>query len=177
MAWVVLRWVGAGTLLLGIAGFGFEYAQKYRKRPQELREVMTALRMLRANIAYGRLPLPESFADIARHFPERSGTHRVFSMTANLLEVSGTEAAQAFSHALGQVGDLWSLCAEDISALRQFSHTIGTTNVELQMASIGAVLSELADREKEAVADRDRFEKVYRAAGVLIGILVVVMLW
>lgn len=177
MAWFLVKWVGAGSVLLGASGFGFEFAKKYRKRPLELREMMTALRMLRADITYERLPLPESCLKIANNFPEHSGTHQVFAMTAKLLSASGTHAADALSDALGQAGENWSLSAEDISTLRQFSHTIGTTSADLQAVAISAVLSELADREKEAVTDRERFEKVYRTAGVLIGVLVVVMLW
>ncbi len=177
MAWILLKWVGAGALLLGSAGFGFDFAKKYRKRPLELREMMTALRMLRADIAYHRLPLPESFLKIAKHFPEQSGTHQLFAKTADILTTSGTQAEDAFAEALEQTGEFWSLSAEDISALRQFSHTIGNTNAELQESAINAILAELSDREKEAVTDRDRFEKVYRTTGVLIGVLVVVMLW
>ncbi len=177
MALVFLKWVGAGALFVGTAGFGFDFAKKYRKRPLELREIMTALRMLRADIAYHRLPLPESFFKISGYFSDQSGTHQLFAKTAELLTTSGTEAEDAFAVALGQAGEFWSLSAEDVSALRQFSRTIGNTNAVLQESSINAILAELADREKEAVTERDRFEKVYRTTGVLIGVLMVVMLW
>ncbi len=177
MAWVIAKWLGAAALLTGAAGIGFEFARKYRKRPLDLRELMAALRMLRNDISYGRLPLPDSLAEIAAHFPQHSGTRHVFAMTAHRLNAAGTEAGEAFVDALRQNSECWSLHEEDLNALRQFSHTMGATSAELQAAAITALLGELSDREREAVAERDRFEKVYRTAGVLIGMLLVVMLW
>lgn len=177
MTWWLVKVVGAGAILASATGFGVAFARDYRQRPLDLRDMMTALRMLRADIAYQSLPLPEAFARIADHFPDKSGVHKVFKLAAEAQFHAGTTAPEALRGALGQATSVLALRDEDLRALAQFSYTLGTTGPALQSSAINAVLIELADREKEAVADRDRFAKVYRTVGILTGILIVVMLW
>lgn len=166
---------GAGAVVAGTTAIGRMQARRFSQRPLELRQLAALLRALRSDIAFLRTPLPEALrraSRLTRDPPLRS----LFADTAVRLEEAGVTAAGAFAEALGNYAEQSALTAEDREILWQWSRNVGLTGREEQLAHLDAALALLDGRENEAIAQRARYEKVYQTAGILAGILIVILL-
>ena len=177
MAIDMLQVVGAGAVMAGATALGRQQAARYRRRPEELRELATVLRGLRNDISYARLPLGESLRRLTpRGQPRVSPARQLFADVADRLAQPGVTAQQAFALALAKSGPALSITPEDRAVLEAFSLTAGLVGPDEQLGQLDAALAALTEREREAVYNRSRYERVIQTTGALIGVLVVILL-
>lgn len=175
MAIGVWQMLGAGAVMSGTTALGRRQADRYRRRPLELRRLAGLLRAMRADIGYLQIPLPDAFARAG----ERAGTgalREFFAGAARRLRQPGALPAAAVSEALSAVAAELSLTREDRDIVNEWCATVGTTGRDEQLAQLDAALALIEAREAEAVEDRARYEKVYQTVGVLAGVLIVILL-
>ena len=55
----MIKWIGAGLILLGAGGFGLGKAAKFYRQMRQLRAFSNALEILKCELNYTLLPLPE----------------------------------------------------------------------------------------------------------------------
>ena len=55
----MIKWIGAGLILLGAGGFGVGKAAKFYRQMRQLRSFSNALEILKCELNYTLLPLPE----------------------------------------------------------------------------------------------------------------------
>lgn len=172
-----MQMVGAGAVMAGATALGRQQAARYRRRPEELRELAAVLRGLRNDISYARLPLGESLRRMAPAGQIRaSPVRQLFADVAGRLAQPGVTAQQAFAQALVRRGHALSITLEDRAVLEAFSQTAGLIGPDEQLGQLDAALAALAEREREAVFNRSRYERVFQTTGALIGVLVVILL-
>ncbi len=177
MAIDLLQIAGAGAVMSGATAMGRAQAARYRRRPEELRELAAALRSVRNDISYARLPLGESIRRLTAGGQTRaSPVRQLFADVATHLAKPGVTAQQAFAQAFSLHVHTLSITQEDRAVLEAFSRTAGLIGPEEQLGQLDAALAALADREREAVHDRSRYERVFQTTGALIGVLVVILL-
>ncbi|PWI58795.1 hypothetical protein BM613_01505 [Sulfoacidibacillus thermotolerans] len=162
--------------MVGSALYGRQFSLRFRARPKELRQLAAMLRSLRADISYQRLPLREAFLHASRQGQAGSALSDLFRIAAETLEHPGSTAYDAWQVALQTQSTRLHLSAEDRQVLANLGHTIGVTGVVEQTAQIDATLALLVDREKDAMEERARYERMYQTLGILAGVLIVVML-
>ena len=171
-AWQVL---GAGAVMAGTTAIGRAQAARFRDRPRDLRRLAGILRALGPDISYARRPLPEALARAGRLTGGGSALAALFADAAKRLEAPGTTAADAFVAAAQKELGRTALTAEDREVLSAFWQTVGSMGAEEQRGQLEATLELLAVREREAAAERVRYEKLWQTMGALAGALIVIL--
>jgi stage III sporulation protein AB len=175
MAIGLWKLLGAGAVMSGTTALGRRQADRYRRRPLELRRLAGLLRAMRADIAYLQTPLPDAF-DRAGDRAGAGALRDFFAGAARRLRQPGALPGIAVSDALSAAAAELSFTKEDRDIVKDWCATVGTTGRDEQLAQLDAALALLEAREVEALADRARYEKVYQTAGVLAGLLIVILL-
>ncbi len=175
MAIEVLQWVGSGAVLLSTTALGRKKADQYRNRPRDLRRLAASLRALEADIQYARVPLQEALERAGRQVAASdSPVATLFHEAAAHLQNPGVTAQQAWERAVDEKFGSTSLSCEDREILLQLGKHIGQTGPDEQVGHLEAALALLDAREREAIDDRQRFERLYQTVGVLAGVLLVI---
>ena len=160
--------IGASTMM------GYLVAEKYSKRPAELRTLQAALQMLELEIAFSVNALPEAFERIAQSLPENIGM--LFAHASELLkERTGIPAKKAWRLALKKAYDHLHLEKQDREILITFGNSLGCSDKDNQIKNIHLACSKLAMEEKKAEVLRQKNEKMYKSLGVLAGILIALL--
>lgn len=62
----MLRMIGAALVVVSCTGIGFRIARDFRRRPQQLRVLSQAIRLLESEIEYTVTPLPQALMRVGR---------------------------------------------------------------------------------------------------------------
>ncbi|MDM5315950.1 stage III sporulation protein SpoIIIAB [Fictibacillus sp. b24] len=170
----MMSWIGAIAILSATTIFGFEWAKRVRERPKKLRELKVTLQALEAEIMYGSTPLHEAFQHIGKPLKEPLST---FFLTISDSLIEGELSVQeAWESQLAVLAKETSFKAGEIEVLRQFGSTLGRHDKEHQQKQIQLTLAHLTREEKEARDIQERYEKMCKSLGVLMGLLIVILL-
>ncbi|GAA3322117.1 hypothetical protein GCM10020331_040700 [Ectobacillus funiculus] len=66
----MIKIIGAVFIVAATTWIGFEFANKLRERPRQLRLMRAALQSLEAEIMYGHTPLAEAAERLAKQIPK-----------------------------------------------------------------------------------------------------------
>jgi stage III sporulation protein AB len=172
----VVKLVGAICIILCASWIGFAIARRYRDRPRQLMEFVTALKMLETDISYLSLPLPTALRRISERVSQPVST--IFLRTAEGLECG--DGRPVFDHwrtALRESRHAISLTKSDLHILQQFGHTLGVSDRKDQIQHIHGVCNLLQISEQQARSEQEQQEKMWRYIGVLSGIVLVILLF
>ncbi|MCM3716763.1 stage III sporulation protein SpoIIIAB [Fictibacillus phosphorivorans] len=169
-----MSWFGAIAILSATTIFGFEWAKRVRERPKRLRELKVTLQALEAEIMYGSTPLSEAFQHIGKPLKEPLAS---FFLTISDMLNSGEHTVQeAWENQLELLAEESLFKSGEIEVLRQFGSTLGRHDKEHQQKQIQLTLAHLNREEKEARDIQERYEKMCKSLGVLMGLLIVILL-
>jgi len=172
---MMMKLIGGMLITVSATVIGFKLAEKYAKRPGELRSLQTALQMLESEVAFSLNPLPDAFENIAGSF--HGGIRKIFLNAAGFLkERTGITAQQAWTNAVQISKSDMHLWEEDYKILMEFGHSLGISDREHQIKNIQLTCSKLAMEEKKAEMLRDKNEKMYKSLGMLTGVLIFLIL-
>ncbi|MDK2798707.1 MAG: stage sporulation protein [Clostridiales bacterium] len=168
---MILKLIGCILIVGSSTIMGYTIANKYAKRPEELRALQAALQMLESEIIFSVNPLPDAFERISKYVPKN--IHKLFAHSAYLLKQrTGITAQEAWSISVHQTREEMHLEKEDREILISFGNSLGCSDREQQLKNIHLACSKLALEEKKAEKLREKNEKLYKNLGVLGGILV-----
>lgn len=170
----MMSWVGAAAILSATTIFGFEWAKRVRERPKRLRELKVTLQALEAEIMYGSTPLNEAFQHIGK--PLKEPLASFFLTISDLLNDGDHTVQEAWECQLEVLAQETSFKSGEIEVLRQFGSTLGRHDKEHQQKQIQLTLAHLNREEKEARDIQERYEKMCKSLGVLMGLLIVILL-
>lgn len=170
----MMSWFGAVAILSATTIFGFEWAQRVRERPKRLRELKVTLQALEAEIMYGSTPLSEAFQHIGK--PLKEPLSSFFLIISDLLNDGDLTVQEAWECQLEVLAKETSFKSGEIEVLRQFGSTLGRHDKEHQQKQIQLTLAHLNREEKEARDIQERYEKMCKSLGVLMGLLIVILL-
>ncbi|MHB1125365.1 MAG: stage III sporulation protein SpoIIIAB [Bacillota bacterium] len=172
----MIKWIGAGLVIIGSGLFGVTMARNYARRPWQLRGLQSALQMLETEIAYAASPLPEALARVAQ-----STQHpvRVLFQAAReeLKEREGITVAEAWEAALERLQTVSALHASDLGVLASFGQGLGRSDREEQLKNLALTREQLRFQEAAAEVQRTRNERMWRILGFLVGISIVLVLY
>jgi stage III sporulation protein AB len=170
----MMSWFGAIAILTATTIFGFEWAKRVRERPKRLRELKVTLQALEAEIMYGSTPLQEAFQHIGK--PLKEPLSAFFLTISDLLSQGELSVQEAWEKQLLILAQETSFKNGEIEVLRQFGSTLGRHDKEHQQKQIQLTLAHLNREEKEARDIQERYEKMCKSLGVLLGLLIVILL-
>lgn len=170
----MIRAIGGGLIIITCSALGFRIAKTYRDRPRELTDIASAIRMLRAEIEFNLTPLPEALRRIAdRTNPPLQST---FEMASERL-TRGDSVQEAFDDSVDYLRTHSALSKEDVEALKDFTKTLGTSDLLHQTQQLDNAISRIQSLESDARALQQKNERLWQYLGLLLGLLIVIVLY
>ncbi|MDO7905174.1 stage III sporulation protein SpoIIIAB [Paenibacillus sp. JX-17] len=172
----MLKMTGALLVMLAATLGGWYQAGLYARRPRQIRELITALQRLMTEINYGFTPLPEAMSKMGHQ--QREPLRSLFHRAARLMEPGTGKSAQDSLHQA--IEECWGATAmkqPEKEALRQLGFSLGTSDRQDQLKHVSLTIQQLSLEETAALADQQRYEKMWRSLGMLCGALVVILIF
>lgn len=169
-----MRLIGSALVVVASTAIGFAIAKGYRERPRQLRLLIEALRLLRAEIEFTATPLPQALRRVARQIAKPVGT--LFEQAALALTETDTTVAGALLAGYEWVRRKSYLQPADVETLATFARTLGTSDSVHQSQQFDATLAQLEGLERKAGDAKQKYERLAQYIGVLGGLFVVILL-
>jgi len=171
----VLKFLGAGLVILAGALGGGSAAAALEKRLSVLEELRAALERLRSQIEYHSAPLAAALDAAAKPCSGES-KELLLCVAENLRSGDGAPAGEAWSRALDLVGSGSHLNVPDIAALRLLGPALGASDRKDQARHLESMIGNLGVHIREARDRSAKYALLYRQMGVLCGALVALLL-
>ncbi|MCZ8520651.1 MULTISPECIES: stage III sporulation protein SpoIIIAB [Paenibacillus] len=172
----MLKLLGAALVLLAGTLFGFHQASQLARRPKQIADLIRLLQRLESEILYGFTPLPEALRRTGGTCAAPVGT--LFLEAAGELERStGQSAAGIWHKAVTRSWRATSMKASEREVLLQLGHTLGLTDREDQVKHLRLAVSQLQGESDTARDEQQRYERMWKSLGVLMGALAVILMY
>ena len=172
---MMFKIAGAALVMASSALLGLYFAQADSFRIADLNEWKKALLILRSQIAFAALPLPEAMSAAA----ERVGAPVSPVLSQFSERLSGRVSADTYAiwvKALHDNKTRSHLKQEDWEWLNNFGKTLGFLDKDMQLNSIDLTISYIDGKSEFLAAQSEKNKKMYGSLGILCGMLTVIIL-
>lgn len=161
-------------IILGCStSIGFLISKKYVDRVKELREIETAINLIKNQIEFTHKPLLEIFEEISNIIYNTS-------ISCFFLNVSNKIKNEKCNIAWNEAIDLeqrnLNLNNKDIDLIKKLGQTLGKTDIDGQISGINQFLEVLKLQILDADVERKKNEKMYKSLGTIVGLVIVIIL-
>lgn len=165
------KWIGAIFVLVSCGGFGFSIAHSYKRKEHMLRQLLTALEMMAAELEYRLTPLPELSRKAAK---DTGGILRdVFLNMARELDwQSEPDAGSCMRAAMEKCPDLPACLRRPLRLLGQ---TLGRFDLPGQIQGIAAVQDACRREIERLERNSDARLRSYQTLGLCAGAALVIL--
>lgn len=172
----MIKIIGACFIILASSWIGFEIARSYRERPQQIRQLRSALSLLETEIGYGVRPLAAACKQIALRTQGFVST--LFARCEeNLNRMDGASTYQCFKQAIDHEWKNTAMKEPEKRILLDLSATLGISDRENQLHHLAMAKTNLEIEEKKARDEQMQYEKMFKTIGVLAGTLIVLLIY
>ncbi|WCK53153.1 stage III sporulation protein SpoIIIAB [Aneurinibacillus sp. Ricciae_BoGa-3] len=172
----MLKLIGASIILFSTTFTGLKAAGRLARRPVEIRQLQTALKLLQTEIVYGATPLSQALDHIAKRISGSVG--KLFSMVAGMLNgQQELTVYQSFETAAAEIWPTTAMKQPEKEILLQLGGILGLSDREDQKRHIELALMNLQSEEKHSLDQQSKYEKLYKSMGLLSGLLVIILLY
>lgn len=172
---MLLKLIGSIFVIFAGSYLGFSMAQRYTKRPNHLRQVLSCIVALKSYMNYTAMPLSDGLMNCTIGVNQEVANF--FTTTATLLKNDYLMSPQeAIRKSLEMYKNKLSLTKEDCEVLMLFGCHLGKMDREEQQKYLAMIQKRLEILENEAAILRDKNSKMYRYLGVCGSLMVVLLL-
>ncbi|TVY11492.1 stage III sporulation protein SpoIIIAB [Paenibacillus cremeus] len=172
----MLKLLGAMLILLSGTLLGFYQANQLVRRPKQIADLIRLLQRLETEIHYGFTPLPEALSLVARSAQSAAG--RLFHTAAEeLAEAAGRSVQTIWQQAATANWRYTAMKTPEREVFLQIGHTLGLTDREDQAKHLKLAVSQLQGEAELAREEQQRYERMWKSLGVLLGALVVILMY
>lgn len=172
----MLKLLGSLLILISATSAGFVKARQYENRSSQIRELILALQRLETEISYGYTPLPEALEKMAVQMKEP--LRSLFADAAKRMNSSeGMTAQDILQETIAQHWGRTAMKKVEQEVLRQLSCTLGTSDRMDQMKHIALAAEQLKHEEGTAREEQNKYAKMSKSLGLLVGALVVILIF
>lgn len=158
----MLKLTGAVMIILAGSLVGYFKSLKLKTRWESLKKIIYSLHIMENEISYGRSSMDKILEKI-----------RV--MNGLGFDVENKKSSEdAFLSAINK--DELALSKGDEELMRSFSKTLGKTDARVQLKNIKNTVKSLEIMEKDAKLEYEKYGKMYRNMGMLLGLAAVILL-
>ncbi|MCR3760229.1 stage III sporulation protein SpoIIIAB [Clostridium felsineum] len=171
----MIKIIGCILIITSSTILGFRYAENFRKRVKELREIQNSLYELRNEIVYTHVPLIEAF----KHISDRANypVNLLFtSVSKNLLSKETENVYSAFKHAFTKEKIETNLNSSDKNILLNLSKSLGETDIDGQIKVFELAIQNIVSHINEAEEIMKKNVKMYRCLGFCIGAMITIII-
>lgn len=149
---------------------GMMLSSKYRNRVKELKEMKTALSIMKTKIQYTYEPIPEIFDELGQ--TQNKAISELFKEAKSNMQKKSV--AQAWEESINNTQT--SLKEEDKQVLKGLGKLLGKTDVEGQLSQISLTDQFLDTQIEKAEKEKEKNEKLYKTLGFVMGCTIVIIL-
>lgn len=158
----------AGAVMTGLASgyFGLKLSMSLKKRIQSLNDIDASLELLESEISFSANRLEGAL--------RRADRNGLFTAAADGMNGAGIK--KAWENAVDSMKNRLCLADADCEALYMLGSNIGRTDAENQIKHIKYVKSAVRAQAESAQSEYDRFGRLYRSGGILVGLMIIIIL-
>lgn len=154
---------------------GFIYGETFKKRHDQLKEILKALSILEGEIMYGSTPLPEALDNIS--FKVREPLNKVIKGVKDKLICGNVESVyEGFIEEFSVLEDEFYFNESDKRILGDFFKSLGDSGVYGQGKIFALAIDGIKLNIEEANDIAKRNTKLYRYLGICFGAMVTIFL-
>lgn len=154
---------------------GFVYGETFRKRQNQLKEILKALTILENDVMYGTTPLPEALNNLS---------HKVCKPLSNFLEAIANrlikgDVESVYQGMLEEFGLLekeFYLNEDDKKVMGDFFKSLGESGVYGQEKIFILAIEGIKMNLKDADESAKKNIKLYRYLGVCLGAMIIIFI-
>ncbi len=163
----MLRLIGAGLIIAAASLWGILKAERLKKRVILISGIISGLVFLENEIAYGKRDIKNTLLAIAD--VEKI---ELFKNAAEYIDKFGIR--DGFIKAREETGEIF--LGTEKQALDALAEHLGMTDTKTQVSSIRHTRLLLESAKENAATEYDKSGKMYKSAGLLVGLAVVIFL-
>lgn len=150
---------------------GFAYGETFRRRQEELKEILKGLTILENEIVYGATPLPEALEKLACKLREPS---RIFveAVTKRLIKGDVESVYQGVLKEFNVLETKFYLYEEDKKVMGDFFKSLGESGIYGQEKIFSLAIEGIKINLKEADEFAKKNVKLYRYLGICFGAMI-----
>lgn len=154
---------------------GFAYGDTFRKRQEELKEILKALTILENDIVYGTTPLPEALENLSYKVCEPV-TKFIKALTGRLINGDVESVYQGVLEEFLLLENEFYLCHDDKRIMEDFFKSLGESGVYGQKKIFSLAIEGIKMNLKDADESSKKNIKLYRYLGVCFGAIVIIFI-
>ncbi|AOR23916.1 stage III sporulation protein SpoIIIAB [Clostridium taeniosporum] len=171
----MLKLIFIFMLFLTTSYIGFSYGETFRKRYDELKEILKVLIILQNEILYGSTPLPEALSNIEKNTIKPLKT-LIGNVNKKLYDGEADSVYSAFKSEYILLENDFYLLDSDKNFLKDFIKSLGESGLYGQEKIFNLVIENIRNNIKEAEEESKKNIKVYRYLGICIGAMITIFL-
>lgn len=172
----MLQWIGCGILAAAGAGLGFSYSRRWTRRLELLKGLHQMMNLLKGEISYGRLPLPEAFLRIGKRIAPPLSDFAA-SLGRKLKSRPGEPFSSVYREQLREMLGGSGLARADLEQLEDLGKQLGYLDRETQLRTLDLYTHSLEEVIRELREELPGRKKVYQSLGILGGLFLAVLFW
>ena len=149
---------------------GLMMAAKFRNREKELKEMKSAISIMKTKIQYTYEPIPQIFEDLSH--TDNIAISNLFQTAKMKMKTESVE--ESWEKSINETPT--SLKEEDKVVLKGLGKLLGKTDVEGQLSQITLTTQFLDTQIEKAEKEKEKNEKLYKTLGFVIGCTIVIIL-
>lgn len=172
----MIKLLGAILILMTTTWLGFQKARKYADRPKQIRQLRSALSLLKTEIGYGARPLVAACEQIGSRVSSPI-SHIFVTCRYNLEHMDGSSTFDCFKQAVDKEWSKTALSDAEKEIMLNFGRTLGASDREDQLQHLALAESNLKIEETKAREEQVQNEKMFKTIGILCGALIVILMY
>lgn len=171
----MLKLIFAFALFSISAYIGFAYGETFRKRQNQLKEILKALTILENDVIYGTTPLPEALENLS-HKLDRPLNDFIKAIACRLRNGDVESVYQGALEEFIKIENEFYLREEDKKVLEDFFKALGESGVYGQEKIFVLAIEGIKVNLTEADEFAKKNIKLYRYLGVCLGAMIIIFI-
>lgn len=170
---MLIKIIGLILICVSSTFSGIYSALKIKFHISNLKQINTALNILKSEIEFGITPLCETAKNISAQ--SNSFIHEIFSKIDDMLEKRLYPAKKIWVNAINSITKKIYIDNDDIGNLKSFSNVISNPDRQLQIKSLQTIILQTEKKISLLELKYQSEKKLYCNLGFLFGLLVVII--
>ncbi|MFP7477754.1 stage III sporulation protein SpoIIIAB [Terribacillus saccharophilus] len=169
-----MKWIGALLILIAATWAGFELSRRLQHRPKQIRQLISSLQVMEAEIIYSQTSIIETSDNLAKQIPQPAASF--FRSLSDKLQLHPAGLYDCWEETTETWIDKTALKPAEKDVWLQFGRTLGQHDFEQQQKHIQLAKTHLERVLEESEEANQRYGKMIRNLGFLTGLLIVLLL-
>ena len=172
----MLKLIFSMTIVIICTYIGFVYADTFRKRRDEIKEILKSLIILENDIVYGTTPLPEALENLSHNVCEPL-TSFIKAITKRLIKGDVESVYEGVLEEYRVLENEFYLYDEDKKIMVDFFKSLGQSGVYGQEKIFSLAIEAVKMNLRDADENAKKNIKLYRYLGVCFGAIIMIFIY